>query len=552
MKKTYIIYSMIAIAAVMACNKVETNEQPLSTEEEKGYDVIYATTEATKTTIAGTGINERVEWVKGDEVAVYDKNYNKKIYIAQKSGNPVPFTCENGLSTYYAAVYPVSSAIKCEWGPKITVNVPERQNGQFKNHVYIGRPSSTSSNDFLFESVTSVIKITVPAERQIETITLESTNDICGNYIIDYYNNTKSISSGAKKIIVTASPGTTLSGSVYIAVLPCAKTSNITVNFLSADRFAAISQSSVVPFKVNTIEDFGVVKVDLNKYPKAFTIDDAGHQVFFASGNLQYQAKGTDGKSHWRFAEHQWDYVGYGQDNVTAGTIYVNGVKSTNCDTDVKYSEYSGWIDYFGFGTSGCEGGPAPYLSTADESLYPNVNLAQTVNHKYDWGRYCDIESKNTDGTWSLDQYNKEWYTISREQWAYIFGRSGEKWGIAKISSVQVDGTAINKAISGTIILPDYFDQPDVKFTPGQQTLNEYTLEQFQLMENNGAIFLPWGGFRSNGLAGLQIGVYGRYNTTERGKQIDFLSTTFGWSTSGSFSSFGGSLVRLVRDVPAE
>ena len=63
--------------------------------------------------------------------------------------------------------------------------------------------------------------------------------------------------------------------------------------------------------------------------------------VYFAKGNLQYNAvQGThataDGGTEqgtWRFADHQWDYVG-----------------SDNCNIS---QTYDGWIDLFAYGTSG-------------------------------------------------------------------------------------------------------------------------------------------------------------------------------------------------------
>ena len=60
-----------------------------------------------------------------------------------------------------------------------------------------------------------------------------------------------------------------------------------------------------------------------------FTINEEGDQVRFSQGNLQYQAS----TNTWRFAENQWDYVGADNSNIS--------------------SEYDGWIDLFGWGTSG-------------------------------------------------------------------------------------------------------------------------------------------------------------------------------------------------------
>ena len=79
-----------------------------------------------------------------------------------------------------------------------------------------------------------------------------------------------------------------------------------------------------------------------------------GHYIRFAPGNLQYSTEGThvcaDGTTQpgtWRFAEHQWDFVG----DATYGNVYdSNGQK---CNNNLRGADYSGWIDQFGWGTSG-------------------------------------------------------------------------------------------------------------------------------------------------------------------------------------------------------
>ncbi|MBR7035054.1 MAG: hypothetical protein IKI25_04755, partial [Bacteroidales bacterium] len=72
----------------------------------------------------------------------------------------------------------------------------------------------------------------------------------------------------------------------------------------------------------------------------AFSVS-ADKKVYFSQGNLQYQAStGT-----WRFAEHQYDIIGDGDDNAN--------ISSTN----------SGWIDLFGWGTSGYNG-KNPYMTS--------------------------------------------------------------------------------------------------------------------------------------------------------------------------------------------
>ena len=49
-----------------------------------------------------------------------------------------------------------------------------------------------------------------------------------------------------------------------------------------------------------------------------FTINANGDQVIFSQGNLQYQAS----TQTWRFAEHQYDFVGDSEE----GNVYEGGV----------------------------------------------------------------------------------------------------------------------------------------------------------------------------------------------------------------------------------
>ena len=66
-----------------------------------------------------------------------------------------------------------------------------------------------------------------------------------------------------------------------------------------------------------------------------FTINENGDQVYFSQGNLQYQAS----TNTWRFAEHQWDYVGT-HIEVYSGDFGGNVDGSDN----LKASEdYNGW-----------------------------------------------------------------------------------------------------------------------------------------------------------------------------------------------------------------
>ena len=71
--------------------------------------------------------------------------------------------------------------------------------------------------------------------------------------------------------------------------------------------------------------------------PGRFTISENGDKACFSKGNLQYKASTNE----WKFAEHQYDFIGEGNNNIS--------------------STYNGWIDLFGWGTSGNNHGAVCY-----------------------------------------------------------------------------------------------------------------------------------------------------------------------------------------------
>ena len=85
--------------------------------------------------------------------------------------------------------------------------------------------------------------------------------------------------------------------------------------------------------------------------PKPFSVAP-DKQILFSSGNLQFNAAqgshscadGSIQQGTWRFAEHQWDYVGDAEN----GNVYQNDVKSDNA---LISDTYDGWIDLFSWGS---------------------------------------------------------------------------------------------------------------------------------------------------------------------------------------------------------
>ena len=180
-----------------------------------------------------------------------------------------------------------------------------------------------------------------------------------------------------------------------------------------------------------------------------------GKKVFFSQGNLQYQAS----TQTWRFAEHQYDIVGKGNENISP--------------------TYDGWIDLFGFGTSGWNSGAAAYqpFSTSANSADYCVNHLTGDYANADWGVYNLISNGSEKDCWR---------TLTNTEWEYLlFTRSNCD---NLYSKGKVNG------ICGLILLPDDWRLPkDVAFTSMllDWNTNNYSVEEWQKLEIEGAIFLP-------------------------------------------------------------
>lgn len=213
------------------------------------------------------------------------------------------------------------------------------------------------------------------------------------------------------------------------------------------------------------------------------------HKVYFSKGNLQYQAS----TNTWRFAEHQWDFVGDGNTNIS--------------------SSYSGWIDLFGWATSGFYyDGVCHYPWTNSQSggyvAYGNHNAnLDDETGEADWGCNAISNGGNRIG---------QWRTLSEEEWEYLVRTRNTASGI-RFAKGTVNG------VNGVILLPDDWNSS----VYGLTNTNEETSASYDdnvisdetwisVLEPAGAVFLP--------AAGKREYLYVYYANVEGGY----------WSSSGS------------------
>lgn len=182
-------------------------------------------------------------------------------------------------------------------------------------------------------------------------------------------------------------------------------------------------------------------------------------KVVFSKGNLQYQASTRT----WRFAEHQWDIIG---------------------SENSKISEhYSGWIDLFGWGTSGYNG-KNPWMTSETEADYGNGerDIAGTY---YDWGLYITISNGG----------GKRWRTLTGDEWEYVFDKRSTNSGI-RYAKATVNG------VNGVILLPDNWNSNTYRLNKTNKFNASYSSNRISQsdwiskFECNGSVFLPAAGFR--------------------------------------------------------
>lgn len=232
----------------------------------------------------------------------------------------------------------------------------------------------------------------------------------------------------------------------------------------------------------------------------------SGVKVSFSKGNLQYQAS----TETWRFAEHQYDYIGAAAGNTTASA---------------SRATQSSWIDLFGYGTSG-ESSKYPYMVSTTAGDYYASDIAGT---NYDWGK------KNY-----TDDVDAGYRVLTQAEWAYLLG--------TRTNASSLRGLAIVCDKKGLVLLPDNWSTPDgAAFTATiTDFTNVYDASKWATMEAAGAVFLPAAGQR-NDESVTSAGAQGYYWSATAGKGTSFATSSV--NGDASIDSYYGCSVRLVQTL---
>jgi len=243
-------------------------------------------------------------------------------------------------------------------------------------------------------------------------------------------------------------------------------------------------------------------------------------QVEFAQANLQYCPQTNE----FRLAPHPWTIIGLDNEKVS--------------------EHYQGWIDLFGWATSGYDnrsqdpdvvythpynwqcrlehsGNPRNPFGYGPSTTQAEASLIGT-SAAYDWGVYNAIaHAGNVPGMWR---------TLTREEWHYVLFERPNARQLRQLTTVH--------GVYGLMLLPD-----DCAMS---------ITDNWKQMAKAGAVFLPAAGVRYH-LSVSDVAAIGTYwSATAAGNDAAYFVGIYRHYVAMSTELYGrnaGRCVRLVRDL---
>lgn len=177
--------------------------------------------------------------------------------------------------------------------------------------------------------------------------------------------------------------------------------------------------------------------------------------------------------SSWKFAEHQYDYIG----NAAGNTSFAVGTT----------------VDLFGWvGASASYDSYGLCTNTSYNNAYYGTGASEAL--KTDWGSIPGVISACGTG----------WRTLTADEWKYLIEERTDAINKAGFCRIK---TAESSYVYGFFLLPDNWEAPagfsshrmyDTTFsdTPFDATASSGTAMAWSDIENAGAVFLPISGYR--------------------------------------------------------
>jgi hypothetical protein len=213
--------------------------------------------------------------------------------------------------------------------------------------------------------------------------------------------------------------------------------------------------------------------------PGVFSVSET-KRVQFSQGNLQYKAS----ISEWRFADNQYDYVGN--------------------DNRFISQNYNGYIDLFGWGTSGWDNGNKYYkpwdIESSDELFNEGYGPIYYVG---DFLMESDLTGNYSEADWGFHNpisnggnMVHQWRTLTQQEWDYVIFNRNTPSGI-RFAKAQLN------YVKGLVLLPDDWTLSTYALNSVNQEEASYNSNiishsQWNELEARGCVFCPITGLREN------------------------------------------------------
>ena len=493
---------LLSLAAMAMMGMVMTSCQK---EEGLSKDTFTATTENGDSKTHLDGLN--LKWDDEGESIMVMGDGNTAEYLATSVTNNntcATFACQVGEEVdadAYKIYYPASMV-----AANNTLQLPAEQ--EYVENSVKGFPmyAETQSHTFQFTNLCGLFRLQLrKTGKSISSITITTDKAVNGTFTVStsaagtfQFVAYETENNAQKSVTLDCGSGVSIDNLTDFNIyLPAGTYSTFDITITATDGAQCVKSLNGNSITINRNERVTLTREGeaLTFIPKdaingLFTVNSSNKRVYFAKGNLQYV------NGEWRFAEHQYDYLG-------------------------TYSA-TAW-DLFGYSTAATNFG----MSTSVYNIYSGSFV--------DWG--TQIGDGHT------------WETLSREELVYLLNTRVDAASKKGLGTVTIGDNEIH----GLILLPDTWTTPaGLTFTSGtgSWTLNKYTAAAWELMEAAGAVFLPATGYR-DGTGMNRVGSFASYRTSTPNGESDAYDMNFDISHVGYLDygrRFDGLPVRLAQE----
>ena len=611
MKKYYYLFATLLVCLPIACNKINEQEENPQTPTIT-YIRANGNEDGTKGSVDGT--SAAFTWNTGDQIAVWADGYkiSNALAVEDDGKSTVDFGFDDLTDNNrdYFAIFPaalVSGIASGHTAASLKLNLPASYTlAEVENEVSPTPmiASNAPGGSLSFKALCPLLRVTVNnIPKQTKRIEFDfNGNKVQGEFTLTGVTPgetaiaTSSIDEEENPMedIITVTMAGNTDWHDYLVInlpVPTGTYGNITITAKDENGLPVLTLTKAIK-----AAGWTPTRKSSRKMTATLPVFSIGEKkVTIAPGNLQYQAS----TNTWRFAEHQYDYVGTGGGHISrtySGVTFEmdNFGNVTGSNNNLIAEDYSGWIDLFGWGTSGWPNSGDDSSNDPTWIYYQPWSSSKAEegpdNNKCNYGPAYNatnpnLVDNNANGDWGVfnqigDYPKNTWRTWLQDEFISIKDRttstSGFAKGYDKDKASYVPATV--NGVKGLILFPDVYTQPADAVPTLANGLSFNFLSFYSSfvvddtawskMESAGAVFLPAAGDRygkNTRYFYAHIAPYGEYWTAtsypssngRSGHWIRFsLYTVQGThyqktivdTATGDVRAFGGS-VRLIRDL---